>query len=37
MTHMSEGESSIDKIQLIKYMRFINKKYAIMSKLLHIY
>ena len=28
-------ESSIDKIQLIKYMRFINKKYAVMSKLLH--
>lgn len=28
-------ESSIDKIQLLKYMRFINKKYAIMSKLLN--
>jgi hypothetical protein len=27
--------SSIDKIQLIKYMRFINKKYTIMSKLMY--
>ena len=30
-----EVDCSIDKIQLLKYMRFINKKYAIMSKLLN--
>ena len=34
-THESEGESNIEKIELVKYSRFINKKYALISKYLH--